>query len=242
MGFFDKLLGRDPAPPNPADAAKIWDEGDDAARNALTRSVLEQAAVLAKLADATVYAEKHDGNFDLRGTVHGLPIRVQMDSSGSVRDLEVKHAKLNVSYIDLEYDAELPAHGSTSAPAWSPGEQKLFLAPRVYLEGTSAEKEAAAFRRLPAELQARVLALMPRANILYFRSRYDSVELTIRGDGRNHADPVRWLADMLVAAGEVAVARGARPPGTPKAATAADDDVVADAPEAAQIRARAIAA
>ncbi len=234
MGFFDKLLGRESA----EDGG--WESASQAKRRETTKAVLERAAALAGMLDARVYAEKPDSDLDLRGTIKGLPFRVEMSESGSVNECELKYAKMNFTYIDLEYDKDLPDHDSGAPPEWEPGERKIFLAPKIYVDGSSADKEAAAFRKLPASLQERVLAGLRRSNILYFRSRYDELEVTLTSDATDKADPARWLADILVLMVDVAMARGVRPP-SDAPAPAPDDDDAPDTDQAA-ISARKVAA
>jgi hypothetical protein len=228
MGFFDKLMGRDtPVPATGVfDPRKGWAAASEKTRRATTQAVLERAAALAGVTDGVAYAETHDGTFDLRGTIQGLPFRVKMSESGSIDDFELKYAKRDFTYIDLEYDRDLPEHNFIQPPDWEPSDKRVFFAPKIFVEGSSADREAAAFKQLPESLQKRTVAAMRQYDILYFRSRYDELEITISrsSDDEPTGDPIAGLADMLRIAADFAIARGVKPPGDTSTSTSDDDD------------------
>ncbi len=210
MSWLDKLLGREDAPPS-APVARGWASPLDSVRAETTDAFLLAVASRAQIAAPVLVPQPPDEcQSELRGTLRGFELRVIVDHDSSIRELNLRYAQSG-GFIDLDYSPELEGFTPPAVEPWDASDKKVFLAPGIFIDGSSADKEAAAFRSFPAALQARVLTDIKRLNVMYFRSRPDNHDVTVRGCAADQADPVAWLADLLVLSADVAAARGARP-------------------------------
>lgn len=224
-----------------------WREGmlpDEGIR--VAQAYLEAVASLAELEAPVVVAHASEHCAELRAKVAGLPLRVVVDFTGDVRDFAIKYAdSRSREYIDIEYDPEDAGQAGAQLEAWEEADRKIYLGRQIYVEGSNAEVEAAAFQALPADLRQRVLTEVERLRVRYFRSRRDEHENTLWDGADEVAQPVEWLASLIRLSADVAIARGAEAPGTraapppPNSYAAADDDGAKR--EAAEAMARSIA-
>lgn len=207
MRWLKELLGLEVSPDPSTEG---WSSGSAQTRAKTTRDYLVAVGERAGVAGALVIPRPEDEGSSLAGTLHGFPLRLTVTDVGTTTgDLGLRYA-LAAPYLDLEYDPEWAADvadDDNEAP------QKVFLAPNIYVEGEEAEEEAAAFRALPPELQARVLAGMVTHRIRYFRSRDDELDVTLWEEPREAKDAVGSMVATLLLAADVARARGATPRG-----------------------------
>jgi hypothetical protein len=200
MGFFSKLFGGGGEVVLPFSPSAGEEQ-----RSTAIKHVLEQVATSIQLGSAVLATR--DDETELRGWLHGTELRAVIDSAGLVDYAGLRYAS-ELADIDLEYDPEL------ESARQGEHDGKVFVGPGVFL---SYAGEAAEFRKLPSELQQRTIDGMRRLRLLHFRSRREELELDFHDlDLADIADPVRWLADALSLAGDVARARGVTPPGPPK--------------------------
>lgn len=214
MGWLDKLLGREvvDADNGTTFSKRGWESVSEERRVATTRLYLEALGRQLGVENQQVVPRPQDHEADLRGTLRGFPLRVRVSYSGSISSIELKIGDTGHEIIDLEHDPEM-TETAPQVDAFDDSEKQVMVAPRVFFEGSSAEEEAALFRKLPAELQERVIREMVRLRIRYFRSRHDEVDITMWDEASERNEPVAWLADTLRLAIDVTVARGQVPPG-----------------------------
>lgn len=228
MGFFDRLLGRQTVKSvNGKDVKSFhrggWNSIIESRGPATTTAFLENVGAVAGVSDMEVVA-LNDHKQELRGKLAGYTICVSVMNSGSMGDIAFRYSQIEGPYIDLEYDPDMKVDPTGITP-FNPSDKKIVLGPKVFVEGSSAEEEAAAFRKLPKELQERVVTDMKRLRIRYFRSRREEFDITMHDDpgGEDGApDPVHWMADTLTLAAEVTKARGGLPVGQGKVFTSAE--------------------
>jgi hypothetical protein len=209
MGFFSKLFGGGDkvAPPFSPTASPEQ-------RSAAAKQLLEQVAALLQLGSAVVATREDDA--ELRGTLRGFPLRLVVDSRGSIDDADLRYEG-DLEYIDLDYDPELErAAPQPDVEPWDKSDKRIFIGPGVFSSGSSCAKEVAEFRKLEPALQQRTIDEMRRLRIRYFRSRREEHNLHFYDDLEDVAEPAKWLADAFALAADVAQARGAVPPGTPR--------------------------
>jgi len=222
MGFWGRFFGYesdksadDAARPKPARNrfARGWESDSEDKQQATTGEFLDELGRALDLAEATIVPRPTDRDSDLRGTLQGFPLKVRVEWDGDVRDVVFKCADTGLEFIDLEYDPALPAKAPEVDP-FEPSEKQVILGPGVYVEGSSADREAALFRTLPGDLQARIIHMMRDYNVLYFRSRDDEFDITLRESdlAEWNGDPVIRLKSILAIAAEMHLERGARPP------------------------------
>jgi hypothetical protein len=206
MGFFDRLLGRDKF------HRSGWSSIMESRWAATTTTFLQEVGVALALPDAEVLA-LNDQKQELRGTLLGYTLHVSILNIGSIGDISFRYAAIQGPYIDLEYDPDMKVDPTNVKP-FDPSDRRIVLGPQVFVEGSSADEEAATFKKLPQELQERVIRDMRRLRIRYFRSRREEFDITMHDDPREGvSDPVQWLADTLRLAADVTKARGALPVG-----------------------------
>ncbi len=219
MGWFDKLLGRESKEPaGPEDLKKSWKKGweshgDEPKQMATTLAYLEAVGRALEVENLKVVPRPEDRTVDLRGNLRGFPLKVTVRAYGSLENCVFKIGDTRHQYMDIEYDPEM-ADKPADVEDFEPDDKRIFVAPRVFFEGSDAEKEEAEFRKLPEELQERVTREMVRLGIRYFRSRSDEFYALMHGGNVNEIDdPVPWLVDTLKLALDVTLARGQVPPG-----------------------------
>jgi hypothetical protein len=245
VNFFNRLFGRDAASPTspgpdargggPVAALRRWDDLDDEARKAARTALLERVASRAGLEKPRVHVPRGGDDVELRATARGVPLRVELSWSGGV-EVEFKYAS-RVGFIDLEY---APAEDDDDEEPWSESDRRVLLAPRIFVDGSSCNEEAAAFRRLPGPLQARVLDAIARLGIRYFRSRPSVHTVMAWKDLKDMPDPEAWLVEAIALSSDVIEARlggRAAPPGhggaaRPFSAVEGDEDATWGAAEA----------
>lgn len=199
MGWFGRLFGGGGVP-------------GESRGQTRARQLLDRTAALAALTDVVI-AQTDEYQCELRGTLRGMPVRLIVDHDGEVREFQLRHDSPASACIDLEYDPDRKAtRAGPALPAWDDGDLVIDVGPGVFIDGSDARKEHAAFLRLPPDLQARVLATMARHRIMYFRSRPDEHDIYFHDSGRELADKPAAYAEVLLLAGEVARARSAVPP------------------------------
>ena len=199
MGWFGRLFGGGGVP-------------GESRGQTRARQLLDRTAALAALTDVVI-AQTDEYQCELRGTLRGMPVRLIVDHDGEVREFQLRHDSPASACIDLEYDPDRKAtRAGPALPAWDEGDHVIDVGPGVFIEGSDARKEHAAFLRLPPALQARVLETMARRRIMYFRSRPDEHDISFHDSGRELADKPAAYAEVLLLAGEVARARSAVPP------------------------------
>lgn len=212
FGWLSKVFGGsgDSAPGTRFREGLLPEEGVQ-----IGKAYLEAVAARAGLTDVVVVANLAEHEAELRGQRSGLPLRVIVDFTGDVRECEFKYeTDDDCEFIDLEFD---PEHSSATSPQlkpWDESEKKVYVAPQVFLEGSGADDEHAAFKRLPATLQQRILAAMVQHRIRYFRSRPSEHDNTLWDGAADVREPIEWLAEVIQLSAEVALARGAVAPGS----------------------------
>ncbi len=212
MGWFGRLFGGGGGP-------------GESRGQTRARQLLDRTAALAALADVVI-VQKDEYQCELRGTLRGMPVRIIVDHDGEVREFQLRYDSAASAYIDLEYDPDRKASTGPALPAWDEGDVVIDVGPGVFIDGSDARKEHAAFLRLPPDLQARVLETMKRRQIMYFRSRPSEHDIHFHDSGRELPDKPAAYAEVLLLAGEVARARSAT---SPRATRTRDDEDDGDA-------------
>ncbi len=207
MRWLKELLGLEVSPDRTTEG---WHSGAEETRARTTAAYLAAVGQRAGVAGALVIPRPEDYGSALAGTLHGFPLQLTITDVGSTTGALGLRYALAAPGFDLEYDPEWAkdvADDEHEAP------HRVFLSPNIFVEREEADEEADAFRELPAELQARVLAGMVTHRIRYFRSRNDELNLTLWDEPRDATDAVGSMVATLLLAADVARARGATPRG-----------------------------
>jgi hypothetical protein len=220
MGWLGRLFGRETkdekraeevappvAPQNPF--TRGWNSRaiEPGRQETTTHEFFEALSSALALDEVTVVRRAADEQSDLRGKLRGFPLKIMLDWNGDVRTLSfkcVEDPKKPLPWLNLTHDAQL----------FDPDDEQVMLVPGIYVEGDDADEQAAAFRKLPSDLQERVLEMM-RADVFNVRSTSREVVITLRDRALKYwtCDPAQRLQHILSLAAEMQLALGAKPLG-----------------------------
>ncbi len=209
MGIFDSLFGKKKdgvtegeAPPKPAKSGwarrlkGYWDMADPR-KWPLCEELLGDIAP--HLDGAKIKKIPDDDEIELRARIDGTPVRVNMEvDMGWVRP-EMKITN-RIGEISLERDHEKIPQERDEDDDWaSDDELRVFLAKGIFVEGDDEEVDETldTLSQLPPELKTKLLAEMERLQFMHLYAFSESMNVGLKPNNYEMADPVQHILDVV---------------------------------------------
>jgi hypothetical protein len=175
-------------------------------------------SVGASFTEAKVVPKRNDDEIELRAMAGGFPFRIVMDVPGYDTEIEMRISdKPEHAEFDLEFDPQASSENEPqeSDPVWDEedeDERRIFLAGRIFIDGSDAEPEARNFLSLPPELRQSILEALESERVMYYRVRSEEIWVSFLADPPEMPDPFARLVKMAELMASTAAAVKATPP------------------------------